>query len=80
MTKIKVDETKDKEEVGFDSGTCPYCGGMDLHYDAIEVEDDNAFYEVDCEDCGNSFREYYELNFSGQWGYPLKKKTKKGKK
>lgn len=77
MSKFKVDETKDKEEVGSNPETCPYCGSKDVVFNGPDIEGDTVLYEYDCPNCKNSFDEYYKIIFDSQWGYPLKKKTKK---
>ena len=74
MSDYKVDDSKDKEDITLDEGVCPYCQGTSLEYGVLDVEESSAFYDVTCVTCGNSYREYYRLEFDGQWGYPLKKK------
>jgi len=77
MKNIKVDESKDKVELDGERGCCPYCGSEDIDYDALELEGESLYFPATCNECGNEFNEWYELEFSGHWGYPIKKKTKK---
>jgi len=48
-----------------EQGVCPYCGSMDINYDAIELKDEMLYYPAHCCDCGRSFEEWYDLVFAG---------------
>ena len=80
MNKFEIDETKEKVEFDGERGVCPYCGSENVDYDASELEGESLYFPAICNDCNNDFNEYYKLEFTGHWGYPLKKKTKKGNK
>lgn len=77
MKNLEVDMSKDKKDLGGERGVCPYCGGENIDYDSLELEGESLYFPATCNDCGNEFNEWYDLEFSGQWGYPLKKKGKK---
>lgn len=75
---FEVDRTKDKKEVSKVEDKCPYCkkSAENFIYRGHDFIDGEVYFEVNCPNCGNSFKEYYSLEFSGMWGYPLKKKKK----
>lgn len=74
MKKYVVDETKDTQKIGSKQGVCPYCGSEMVEFQGSDVQDDMILYEFKCEDCDNSFEEWYLCTYDGSWGYPLKKK------
>lgn len=76
MSKFIVDDSKDMQKVGYESGVCPYCGREMIDFQGPNVQDNMIFYDCICEDCGNSFKEWYLCQYDGTWGYPLKKKGK----
>lgn len=76
MKNFEVDFSKDKKYVGSEKGVCPYCGGESLNYGLLELDDESLYFPATCRDCGNEFNEWYVSTFSGQWGHPLKRKTK----
>jgi len=50
------------------AGECPYCGSNNIHYGKIVPLDDDIYYKAKCNDCGREYKEYYSLNFEGNWG------------
>lgn len=77
--KFVVDETKTKEDLEGQAGFCPYCKSENIDFHGPDIVDGMVYYDCDCSDCGNSFAEWYEVEYSATYGYPLKTK-KKGKK
>jgi transposase-like protein len=75
--KYQVDDSKDIQELSQNPGVCPYCGSEMIDFHGPDIADDQIFYDCDCEDCGNSFKEWYLVEYDGTWGYPLKSKKKK---
>jgi len=48
-----------KEEIG----VCPVCGSEDLHYEALELDNDSVYYPFTCADCEARGEEWYELTY-----------------
>lgn len=42
---------------------CPFCGSVDITGDHFEAEDSSAWRKVECNDCGEQWREVFELKF-----------------
>lgn len=51
--------------VSVEQGTCPYCNGNNIDYNAADFTDDMVCYPAHCNDCGRDFEEWYKLNFAG---------------
>lgn len=47
-------------------GKCPKCGGYNLKYGVMQPIENSIYYPWECEDCGASGKEYYDLIFSEQ--------------
>lgn len=47
---------------------CPYCKSDNVIYNGSEVEGESLYYDVICQDCEKDYREYYNLQFNGNWG------------
>lgn len=46
-------------------GVCPFCGGTNLDYDAIEFDGEMCYYPYKCRECGHEGEEWYEISFIG---------------
>lgn len=44
-------------------GICPICGSEHICYDPLEPHGEGVFYPAQCEDCGATFKECYNLIF-----------------
>lgn len=55
------------EEKHQEQGICPICGSDNISYEAIEVEDDSVYYPTMCNKCHATWKEYYDLTFSGNY-------------
>lgn len=77
--KFIVDDSKSQVDLNGEQGKCPYCGSLMVNFSGPDVQDEMIYYEADCEDCGNKYKEWYSVTFDAVYGYPLKTK-KKGKK
>jgi hypothetical protein len=74
MKKLKVDLSKNKTQLKGERGLCPYCGSENINYDNLYLDGESICFPALCDNCNNEFNEWYDLNYSGQWGHPLKKK------
>ena len=72
MTKFEVDETTDKKDLGGEPGKCPYCGSENVEYGMSGPCEGEYYYEANCYDCDNKWREYFTMTFNTNYGYPLK--------
>lgn len=50
-----------------EQGICPICGSDSISYEAMEVEDDSVYYPAMCDKCHATWKEYYDLTFSGHY-------------
>lgn len=48
-----------------EEGVCPYCGGSDIDYGSVELEDEMICYPATCNSYGRRFDEWYNLSFVG---------------
>lgn len=71
---IKVEE---KINLGGETGKCPYCNSENVEYGSSGPSDGLYYYESDCYECKNTWREYYILKFDGNYGDNLKNKESK---
>ena len=47
-------------------GMCPICGSESVSYGAITLDGgDGVFYPATCDDCETTWRECYNLEFTG---------------
>lgn len=46
-------------------GECPQCGGRDLSYGTLTPSDTQVYYPWECENCGVTGQEWYNIEFSG---------------
>jgi len=50
------------------SGECPNCNSNELEYiGSIELNNEGIYFNVKCEKCGCEYREYYILEFDGNY-------------
>lgn len=42
-------------------GECPVCKSHDINYDTFVYHGDYLYYPYDCNDCGNTGKEYYTI-------------------
>ena len=54
-----------KEDYKNEQGACPKCGGFNLDYQAVRVENEMCYYPYKCEDCGQEGEEWYSMDFAG---------------
>ena len=52
-----------------DPNRCPVCGSSDLDYGyrTPNLEADEIYFSVECEECGIDFREYYTIEFDASY-------------
>ena len=48
-------------------GECPTCGSIDIDYDALVPDGGSIYYPATCEECGQRFFEYHELEFDAHY-------------
>lgn len=48
-------------------GVCPVCDSKNINYGAMEVDGEGVCYPAQCEDCGATFHECYDLVFAGHY-------------
>lgn len=70
MKHFEFNTKGDKEPLQGESGICPYCESMEIKYGAKDDDEVGFTYEVQCNDCNGEWIESYEVQFSGNWGYP----------
>jgi len=70
---LVVDDSKVQVDLDGEQGVCPYCGSEDINFQGPDVQDGMIYYDGDCGYCNNSFKEWYNVEFSAVYGYPLKK-------
>ena len=46
-------------------GICPNCGSDAIEFGEIELDGECVWYPAECQDCGHTYRECYELSFIG---------------
>lgn len=46
-----------------ESGKCPYCDSEDIEYGIFELEGEEGYYNVTCNKCKNSSKEWYKMTF-----------------
>jgi Zn ribbon nucleic-acid-binding protein len=46
-----------------EQGKCPQCKTEPLSYRALGLQDEEAFYPVECPNCGFTGKEWYKLEF-----------------
>lgn len=46
-------------------GYCPVCGSSCINYGSMDIEDNVVSYPAQCNDCGATWNEDYELVFCG---------------
>ena len=47
-----------------EEGKCGSCGSEDIEYGDLEAEDNSIFYEITCNKCDKSGKEYYGTEYS----------------
>jgi formate dehydrogenase maturation protein FdhE len=57
--------TKEQKKKYMESGggVCPVCGSQDISGGFVEVQAQEAWQNVSCSDCGESWRDVYKLAF-----------------
>lgn len=55
------------EEKHQEQGKCPICGSEEITYEVIEVADNSVYYPAMCDNCHATWKEYYNLEFSGHY-------------
>lgn len=49
-----------------EQGTCPNCNSQAISYGNLAIGFYNdCFRDAECDDCGTSYQEWYDLKFSG---------------
>lgn len=57
---------EENQEIVSAQGVCPVCQSESISYGAIELDGgDGVYYPAECEDCGATWHECYNLEFSG---------------
>ncbi len=74
MAKFEVNDSVNTVDLPGEEGKCPYCGSENIDFHGPDVQDGDIFYDCDCGDCENSYKEWYTLTFDTLHGYPLKEK------
>lgn len=60
MERVKnVDDLKFNRE-----NTCPLCGSNNVVFDSSELDGGAMWYPCECEDCGATWQEVYEVTFN----------------
>jgi hypothetical protein len=44
-------------------GQCPKCKSFNIHYEPMELQDNDVYYPLYCEDCHYEGREWYHLEY-----------------
>jgi len=78
--KFVLDDTLGQVQLSENVGECPYCHSDNVDLQGPDFQDGMIYYDGHCADCENDFVEWYEVEYNSTYGYPLKKKSKKGKK
>lgn len=53
---------KEKKYLDHSGNICPYCGSRDISNDGdVETDDNYAWRDVICDDCGSTWRDLYTL-------------------
>lgn len=57
--------TQEQKRVYMESGggVCPFCGSDEISGDSVDIEAQQAWQNVDCQACGQSWRDVYKLAF-----------------
>ena len=42
-------------------GICPHCKSEEIDYGSFELDDTGGYYEITCQSCSHTSREYYKL-------------------
>lgn len=50
-----------KEPIVNEPGVCPYCGSENVSYGSFEIEFEQCYYELTCDDCDELSYEWYSL-------------------
>lgn len=50
-----------KEPIVNEPGVCPYCGSENVSYGSFEIEGEECYYELTCDDCDELSYEWYSL-------------------
>ena len=50
-----------KEPIVNEQGVCPYCGSENVSYGGFEIEGEECYYELTCDDCDENSYEWYSL-------------------
>jgi len=53
-------------------GMCPYCDSIVIEYEGSEIDETGVTYKVECTECNGKWIETYEVQFSDNWGFPIK--------
>lgn len=56
---------KENKEIVSAEGVCPICQSENVSYGVLEPDDDGIFYPVECDNCGATWNECYNIEFSG---------------
>jgi len=48
-------------------GECPKCGSADLDYSTPNVSGGGVYFDVECEGCGITFQEWFEIEFDAHF-------------
>jgi predicted Zn-ribbon and HTH transcriptional regulator len=46
-----------------ESGKCPYCDSEDIEYGTFELEGEEGYYDITCNECEQSSKEWYKMVF-----------------
>ena len=46
-----------------EGGVCPYCKDNDVEYGSFEIDGEEAYYEMVCNNCGKESKEWYILKY-----------------
>lgn len=55
------------EKIGDEKGICPHCKSEDVKHGGLIDSADEVFYQVRCNDCGEVWRETYNMEFIGNF-------------
>lgn len=50
-----------------EEGKCPICGSNKIYFSGSDIDSAGLTYHAECEECGTTFCECYDLVFAGHW-------------
>lgn len=50
-----------EEYISHGGSKCPYCNSYNITSDGIEVDGATAWQDIECEDCGETWRDVFKL-------------------